>query len=215
MYQKVNREFGMVERSGDVDGLVKLVRQSILYMGAVGLFPELHRFFVWCNKIRGVRHAGTVLVEIATANVKDALVGNVPKGDGSKSDPFLSKISRMLQSGQINATDATDSIGSNIGAGSDTTGITLSAAFYHIYRNPRILAKLRAEIDGRPDPLSFNEAQRMTYLQAIINETLRIHPAVGYILRREVPDEGAILASRHFPSGVGSSSKEILGTGVC
>ncbi|KAF2424443.1 cytochrome P450 [Tothia fuscella] len=92
-------------------------------------------------------------------------------------------------------------VGSNIGAGSDTTGITLGAAFYYLYRNPEILATLRQEIDGGPDPISFEETQQMPFLQAVVKETLRIHPAVGYILRRTVPAGGAHLAGRQFPEG--------------
>lgn len=52
------------------------------------------------------------------------------------------------------------------------------------------------------DPVTFKEAQAMPYLQAVIAEALRIHPAVGYILERTTPEGGTELAGRYFPGGV-------------
>lgn len=42
-----------------------------------------------------------------------------------------------------------DAWGSNIGAGSDRTGISLSAAIHYLYRNPDQLAKLRENKDQK------------------------------------------------------------------
>jgi cytochrome P450 len=193
----------MMEKEGDVDDFIDLTRKAVLYMGFVGLFPELHPLFLWYNKVRGVRHAGTAIVSIARASIEQGLKGEDGDANAAKSDPFHSKLVGMLRSGKISNIEATDSIASNIAAGSDTTAITLSAAFYYLYRNPEILAKLRAEVDKRSDPVTFEASQTMPYLQAVINETLRMHPAVGYVLRREVPAGGSVLAGRHFPGGVG------------
>ncbi|WAO91407.1 Hypothetical protein NCS54_00887500 [Fusarium falciforme] len=97
--------------------------------------------------------------------------------------------------------------GSNIEAGSDTTAVALSSALYLLYSNPDKLAKLRKEIDIKAadgsisDPLTFQEAQNMTYLQAVMKETLRLHPAVGTILPRIVPRSGIELSGHYFPAG--------------
>lgn len=98
--------------------------------------------------------------------------------------------------------------------GSDTTAISLSAVIYNLLHHPECLAKLRAEIDsfteqGRiSDPITFKEAQDLPYLQAVIKEALRIHPATGQIMARIVPPGGAHLAGRYFPAGtcVGANS---------
>ncbi|PQE12870.1 cytochrome P450 oxidoreductase protein [Rutstroemia sp. NJR-2017a BBW] len=96
---------------------------------------------------------------------------------------------------------------SNIGAGSDTTAITLSSVLYHLLKFPETYQKLRKEIDdaekeGRiSDPITFKEAQGLPYLQAAIKEGLRVHPAVGLGLQRVVPSEGANLAGEFIPGG--------------
>ena len=78
-------------------------------------------------------------------------------------------------------------------------------------KNPECLRKLRLEIETAEEedrlstPLTFKEGQALPYLQAAIKETLRLHPAVGQILARVVPEGGAELAGRFFPPGVSLS----------
>ena len=44
----------------------------------------------------------------------------------------------------------------------------------------------------------------MPYLQAVLKEALRMHPATGLILGRLVPPEGVTLAGQYFSPGVRS-----------
>ncbi|CCO36068.1 Cytochrome P450 52A3 OS=Candida maltosa GN=CYP52A3 PE=1 SV=3 [Rhizoctonia solani AG-1 IB] len=66
-------------------------------------------------------------------------------------------------------------------AARDTTAATLTFAVYLLAENPKIMAKLREEILSRlgtsnyPTPDDFKE---MKYLRAVLNETLRLFPAV-------------------------------------
>ena len=45
------------------------------------------------------------------------------------------------------------------------------------------------------------EAESMPYLQAVMYEALRLHPAVGMSLPRVTPDEGATIAGTYLPAG--------------
>ena len=100
----------------------------------------------------------------------------------------------------------------NIGAGSDTTAISLRAMIYFLFKHPRKLACLRKEIDDMSDkglisdPITFAESNRMPYLQAVMKEAMRLHPATGLILGREVPRNGTTICGRYFPRGVSLSS---------
>lgn len=96
---------------------------------------------------------------------------------------------------------------SNVIAGSDTTAISLSAIMYHLLHTPRVLGKLRAEIDeftaaGRcSEKITFRESQDMPYFQAVVKEALRMHSATGLPFWRAVPSGGANLAGYFFPEG--------------
>ncbi len=58
--------------------------------------------------------------------------------------------------------------------------------------------------------LSFQEAQKLPYLQAVIKEGLRLHPATGLPMVRVVPKGGATLAGRFFPEKVRSTPRASL-----
>ena len=92
---------------------------------------------------------------------------------------------------------------SNVLAGSETIGISLSAAVYFLWKNPRTLARLRQGLDAERsaakfhDIVSVKDVADCRYLQAVIKEALRLRPGTGL-----VPKGGLTLASRYFPEGV-------------
>ena len=77
------------------------------------------------------------------------------------------------------------------GPAQDTTAATLSWTFYELARNPQIFNKLREEIltalgnDGRP---TYDDLKSIKYLQFVINETLRLYPAVPFNVRGALQD---------------------------
>lgn len=95
----------------------------------------------------------------------------------------------------------------NVMAGSDTTAVSMRAIIYHILKNSEAKRKLVEEIDDLrkrgelSDPVRFDEAMKMKYLQAAIYEGLRVHPAVGMNLPRIVPSGGAQICGHYIPAG--------------
>lgn len=75
-------------------------------------------------------------------------------------------------------------------AGSDTTSTTLAATLYYLLHNPHTLHRLRAEIlatfSTRHEIRMGPKMQSCSYLRAVIDETMRMTPAVGGNLPREV-----------------------------
>jgi cytochrome P450 len=67
-----------------------------------------------------------------------------------------------------------------------------------------VLQRVRKEIDsvGLTSKPTFQAVQQMPYLQAVIKESLRMHPAAGLPLWREVPKGGAVICGQFFPEGV-------------
>lgn len=96
-------------------------------------------------------------------------------------------------------------------AGSETTAISLSAVFYNLVQHPRVYKKLMAELDEASkngtiadrenNKVSWAETQKLPYLDACIQESMRVHPAAGLILERVVPPQGVEILGEFIPGG--------------
>jgi cytochrome P450 len=88
-------------------------------------------------------------------------------------------------------------------AGSDTTSSLLTWFWYYSVANPAEYAKLFKELDTlQPDQITDPVVlSKLPYLNAALNETMRMQPAVPSGLRRLVPDEGVVLEGNYFPGG--------------
>ncbi|KAF8251462.1 cytochrome P450 [Wilcoxina mikolae CBS 423.85] len=86
-------------------------------------------------------------------------------------------------------------------AGSDTTSATLTLALLHLALYPSIQQKLRASIlESFPDHRSENLlSTKCDYLEAVITEIIRIHPAIPPGLQRLTPKEGCWIGSTFIP----------------
>lgn len=82
-------------------------------------------------------------------------------------------------------------------AGADTTTITMRALFYYCLKDQRVWKKLQDEVRtanlpaNKPVPMA--TARQLPYLEAVVNETLRFHPAVSMMMERIVPEDGLTL----------------------
>lgn len=72
-------------------------------------------------------------------------------------------------------------------AGSETTSISIEWGFAELLRNPAALKNVREEIDqvvGRERKVEESDMDNLPYLQAVVKETLRLHPALPLLLPR-------------------------------
>lgn len=92
---------------------------------------------------------------------------------------------------------------SNVLAGSDTTAILLRSIVYFLLRHPPSLHRLLAELDATPlsFPVSWAESRDLPFLDAVIKEAGRLHPAKGLPLERVVPEAGATICGKFMPQG--------------
>lgn len=80
------------------------------------------------------------------------------------------------------------------------------AITYHLAKNPQTQRKLQQELDAAlgtdDDPVTtYEQVKRLPYLEAVINEALRIHATSGIGLPRLVPEGGLTVCGRFFPEG--------------
>lgn len=94
--------------------------------------------------------------------------------------------------GKVRKEQVRDEILTLLIAGHETTGFTLAMALWLLAVHPEIQEKLRdeltAKLSGEAD-ISPEELDNCTYLEAFVNETLRLYPAAWIIGRRSTADE--------------------------
>lgn len=76
-------------------------------------------------------------------------------------------------------------------AGRDTTAGTLSWVIYEVSKRPDIVKKMRTEIHetvGKEATPTYEHLKNMPYLKNILNETLRLYPAVPFNVRMALKD---------------------------
>lgn len=83
-------------------------------------------------------------------------------------------------------------------AGSDTTATTLSHIFCELAHRPGMAAKLQHELDALPD-LNHSRLCDVSLIDAVINETLRLHPALPSGMQRVTPKEGLQIGKVFVP----------------
>ncbi|KAF5958203.1 hypothetical protein HYC85_005428 [Camellia sinensis] len=77
-------------------------------------------------------------------------------------------------------------------AGTDTTSSTVEWAMAELLRNPETLNRAKAELEqaiGKGKPIEESGVSHLPYLQAIVKETLRIHPPVPFLIPRKVESD--------------------------
>lgn len=97
-------------------------------------------------------------------------------------------------------------------AGSDTSATVLSSLFFYLLRDPKAFERLRAEIDKfytRGEEITTEHFNEMHYLEACVNEALRLSPAVPSGSQRAVihPDSsrGKMVGPYYIPEGTAAS----------
>ncbi|OJJ77733.1 hypothetical protein ASPBRDRAFT_114983 [Aspergillus brasiliensis CBS 101740] len=100
-------------------------------------------------------------------------------------------------------------------AGGDTSSVTISVIIYHLARNPSLQRKLQAELDAAtakrqtelppptelPEDTYYRSISSLPYLNACVNEALRIQPPVHGGVQRKTPPEGI-----YIPNDQGTST---------
>jgi cytochrome P450 len=88
-----------------------------------------------------------------------------------------------------------------IGAGSDTTATAILNTVFYLITHPAVFARLRQELDECSEysttydqPLDSGKLADLKYLQAVINETLRLQPAVPNGVQRTTPRSKGVVS---------------------
>lgn len=215
-----------MERKEDIGNLTETISKTLEFGSLVGVFPSLVPFQHIIKRLGGNGGNGMIAVtNFATECIEEAKQALLhgyddpdPEERKTAAPDFCSKLLAITHTwSEKDAAKRAPNVGpelfvqggcwGNVFAGSDTTSISLNATLFCLLKNPHALARLRQEVDeatargALSEPPTFAETQALPYLQAVMKEALRMHPATGLPLWRTVPAGGATLCGKYFPAG--------------
>ncbi|CAG8941411.1 unnamed protein product [Penicillium salamii] len=211
-----SKKLGFLEEGRDVDSIMEAIHGNLVYASLCGQIPELHHLLVGNPLIPFLLPSLESWNQVLQFTLKAINPQTPLKENGEiQEDKMTGKdmMSRWMAAHQadperFSTRDAIVHLSANVFAGSDTTAIALRAIVYLLMRNPATMAKVVAELDNAisekkvGNPVSYRESTtHLPYLGAVIKEALRIHPSVGLILEREVPEGGAVICGKQIPAG--------------
>ena len=80
--------------------------------------------------------------------------------------------------------------------------------------NPRVLAKLTDEVRSAfatEEEIDLNSVQKLSYMLAVLEETLRLYPPSPHGQPRIIAEGGDDILGRYIPGGVSLSSGSVQG----
>ena len=89
-------------------------------------------------------------------------------------------------------------------AGSETTATLLTGTIYFLTAHPEVYEKLKQEVRAHfktEADINITSVGNLSYMLAVLNETMRIYPPVAVGNPRRVPQEGGVVAGTHVPGG--------------
>ncbi|KAF1816447.1 cytochrome P450 [Eremomyces bilateralis CBS 781.70] len=220
-----SKRLGFMERNEDVDGIISFINGFFDYAGPIGQMPFLDLVFQKNPLILlAQRYGVSKKVFAVTKFAQSQSIHRAPEMEKIKANglapgtpkdgiDLLTKFTQAQHDHPEIMSDTTvlASSVSMVFAGSETTAIALSAIFYHLMKYPSAYQKLMAELDGAVrtgliedrgnGTVSWAEAQKLPYLDAVIQESFRLHPAAGLTLERVVPAHGMDILGEHIPGG--------------
>ena len=106
-----------------------------------------------------------------------------------KKSMLVARLHESVHAGQISEREALNEIANMVLTGYKTTTCLITGALYELIQAPHVLNKLKAEIEhvdvGNLDTESI---KKLTYLDWIVKESLRLYPAVPILMRQITKD---------------------------
>lgn len=89
-------------------------------------------------------------------------------------------------------------------AGTETTATALCGVVWFLARDGEAMGKVTEEVRGLKgeEEMTMDTLARLPYLNAVINEAMRLYPPTPDMLYRLVPEGGAMVCGKLVPAGV-------------
>ena len=155
----------------------------------------------WAHRAskRYFREAVAPIREIMSKHLTEEIGAGVPEG---------TILSRIVQSNAcsdvLGFENLVDEYALFLLAGSETTSIASACVVWHLTRNPDVYKLVTEEVDrvfGEKTEIGFDEMNKLTYLEMVIKESMRLKPAVTSTGRQCKQD--SVVGGVVLPKGTG------------
>ncbi|KAL2892363.1 Geraniol 8-hydroxylase [Bienertia sinuspersici] len=147
--------------------------------------PNLSDFFPLIKHLdlQGVFRRTTYLVNKMMSIFEEIIDGRL-KDDNVKDD-VLSTLLKNVENNELTLDDVKHLLLDLFVAGTDTTSSTLEWAMTELLSHPQAMEKAQLEVEevvGKHGYVQESDISKLPYLQAIVKETLRLHPPAPFLI---------------------------------
>ncbi|OQU94838.1 hypothetical protein CLAIMM_01130 [Cladophialophora immunda] len=195
-------DFGMIEGSNKQSlkwaGLLHSYMRMLSIIRPVPWFKELYK---WLPIDRERKRNGLDFVRFTAQRFE----ARYQRGQEAGGDIFEYLLQPDPKSGvQLNKSQVAEEAIVVVVGGSDTSSICMTFAFYYLLMNPDKYRKAQEEVDSLWDGVSELDGQQLVparapYLNAIINESLRLAEPDPNGNQRSTPKGGAVINGKFIP----------------
>ncbi|KAF4826986.1 Cytochrome P450 monooxygenase BOT4 [Colletotrichum tropicale] len=192
--------FGESFRNLDIDILNSWADTALEHLYIVTLIDNLRRIG-WVSKLARLLIPTWIVTNNQHSNYSRQQVENRLQIKVARSD-FVSPLVDKVRAGEVSKEEMTAHVSTIAIAGGETVATTLSALTCFLGQNPEKLERLNQEIRvafKAYDEITGSKAQQLPYLQAVINEGLRLFPPASGGATRLSP--GFELHGQYIPEG--------------
>ncbi|KAI0016492.1 putative benzoate 4-monooxygenase cytochrome P450 [Xylariomycetidae sp. FL0641] len=210
-----SKRYGFLEEGRDVSNRLETIFQFLETAAPMTQVPLLDRLLYKNRVVDMLRrtpgltllsYVASVVQERQSNMASDCQDGSHAKGlSGMPKKDFLHQYIEVQEKKETIPDWAPKSwVFTNVIAGSDSVGTAMRSILFHLLVHRESYEALWAELQeaglSRPYP-RWHEIQGLPYLDACVQEGLRLHPSFALPLERVVPPGGLTVLGRYLPGG--------------
>ncbi|CAO2824460.1 unnamed protein product [Amaranthus hypochondriacus] len=181
--------------SQEFKDLVWYIMQELGRPNVSDYFPILR-----CFDLQGVYKRNSVYFN-KMLDMFEEIINERLKTPNDPKDDVLTSLLKLVEDNELSVEEVKHLLVDLFAAGTETSSITFEWALTELLRNPEKIKMAQIEIDqvfGKDKIIQESELSKLPYIQAIVKETLRLHPPAPFLIPRN-PENDVELCGYFVP----------------